>query len=87
MLNVLPVPKDIINYFRWHKKIDFIVLVFRPIHMSTQKQDKYYRVVYIDIHNIDICLKELRVFLCDKFDYEIKFANDDVIKLNVEEKD
>lgn len=87
MLNVPPVPKDVINYFRRHKKIDFIVLVFRPIHMSAQKQDKYYRVFYLDINNIDRCLREQHVFLCDKFDYEIKFANDDVIKLNVKENE
>lgn len=80
IIKSIPIPIVMLEHIWKNNELDFVILYIHPINSTPKAKKKDVSLIYIDPQKRSYYGK--KIVLCDWFDFQYKFGNRDVIKLN-----
>lgn len=80
-ISSLPISIDIIKEIRLSGKLDFVIICLRPLCTDYKTTKRKAKIYYLDIENIDECIRKQKIIICDRFDFPVKIKNKNPISI------
>lgn len=82
-VKTIPITRGMMNCFQYADNVDFIIICAIPINFNGDRSKC--QIIKIDMSDIEQSIRKQGMVICNEFDFPQKFANKNVVCLNIED--